>query len=490
VIFHNRFVSAEELNEFIAAADIYLTPYLNRAQIVSGTLAYTLGAGKAIVSTPYWYAEELLADNCGVLVPFGDADAIAEAVCELMADEPRRHSLRKRAYLKGRDMTWSIVARRYVDAFERVREERFRCPRPAFMAKALDQHPSELPIIKIDHFQQLTDQTGILQHALFTVPNYNEGYTTDDNARALIVSTLLEEIGEQVPATHSMSARFLAFLWHAFNQDIGRFRNFLGYDRRWLEEVGSDDSHGRALWGLGTLIGHCDHGGFKTLAGRLFGLALPAILQMQSPRAWAYAMIGIDGYLRQFAGDRTAHNARQWLLERLLQLYGEIHASDWLWFENVLAYSNATLSHAALVAGRAMAREDALEVGLKSLAWLTSLQTDPQGHFVPIGSNGFYRRGGQQARFDQQPIEASAAVSACLEAYRVTSDRHWRDEARRAFEWFLGRNDLGMALYDPTTGGCRDGLHPDRANENQGAESTLAFLTSLLEMRLAENILG
>jgi glycosyltransferase involved in cell wall biosynthesis len=489
VIFHNRFVSAEELNEFIGAADVYITPYLNRAQIVSGTLAYTVGAGKAVVSTPYWYAEELLSEGCGVLVPFGDPEAMAGEICNLLANEAQRHAMRKRGYLKGRDMIWPAVAELYMKSFELAREGRLRHPHPAYVARTLDQAPDEMPIIKLDHMQRLTDDTGILQHALFTVPNYNEGYATDDNARALIVSTLLESLGEQVSLAHALASRFLAFLWYAFDHRNGYFRNFLGFDRRWLENRGSDDSHSRALWGLGMVMALSKHAGLKALAGRLFGLALPKVPAMTSPRAWAYALLGMDGYLKEFSGDRAAQNARQTLTTKLLDLFDRTASGEWLWFENVLTYANASLAHGLLVAGAGMRRDDALEVGLKTLGWLVEKQRDERGHFVPVGSNGFYPRGGERARFDQQPIEADVTISACLEAYRLTGDSQWHKEARRAFEWFLGRNDLGVPLYDPASGGCCDGLHADRVNQNQGAESTLAFLHSLLELRLAENII-
>ncbi|NOZ27922.1 MAG: glycosyltransferase [Chloroflexi bacterium] len=491
VIFHNRFVSLEELIEFIGAADIYITPYLNREQIVSGTLAYTVGAGKAVISTPYWYAEELLADGRGLLVPFDDSEAIAEQVLYLLDNEAERHAMRKRAYLFGREMIWPTVAQRYMESFERVREERAHAPRPAFVPRTLDKLPSELPILKLDHLRRLTDDTGILQHATFVVPNYHEGYTTDDNARALMVIALLEELGESAfTDTRGLASRYLAFLWYAFNPENGRFRNFLSYDRRWLEEVGSEDSHGRALWGLGTVLRRSRREGVKALTGRLFNVALPAVLTFQSPRSWAFALIGIHEYLKEFAGDRAALTAREELSGRLLKLYQANSSEEWPWFEDTLTYCNAKLPHALLLSGREMGREDMLNVGLKTLSWLVEIQKADEGHFVPIGNAGFYPREGERARFDQQPIEAHATVSACLAAYRITGDEKWQHEALCAFEWFLGRNDLGLPLYDPTTGGCRDGLQPDRLNQNQGAESTLAFLLSLLEMRLAEHIIG
>jgi len=509
VIFHNRFVSLEELVEFIGAADIYVTPYLNRDQIVSGTLAYSVGAGKAVLSTPYWYAEELLSEGRGVLVPFGDPEAIAARIIEMLDNEAERHALRKRAYLRGREMIWPQVAQGYLRSFERARQERRRHPRAAFVAKTLDQRPGELPLLNLQHLKRLTDETGILQHAIFTVPNYNEGYTTDDNARALVVAVLLEELSnEESSEAHRLASRYLAFLWHAFDPKTRRFRNFLSYDRRWREELGSEDSHGRALWALAMVLGRSREEGLRGLASRLFQSALPASLQFTSPRAWALTLIAIHEYLKCFSGDRVAQMTRETLAERLLELYRRHSSEDWPWFEEVVSYCNATLPQALLVTGVDMSRNEMKEAALKALEWLATIQRAPgglplrsfsgagqgpsgpgQGHFVPIGSNGFYRRGGERARFDQQPVEAQGMVSASLEAHRLTGDPRWRKEAERAFEWFLGRNDLRLPLYDPATGGCRDGLHPDRVNQNEGAESTVAFLHALLEMRLSENVI-
>ncbi|HTP10147.1 MAG TPA: glycosyltransferase family 4 protein [Anaerolineae bacterium] len=489
VIFYNRFVSLEELIEFIGAADIYITPYLNAQQIVSGTLAYTLGAGKAVISTPYWYAEEMLADGRGALVPFKDPAALADQVIELLNNEAKRHAMRKRAYLFGRAMIWPQVARRYMESFDRARAERRHYVAPGFAAKVLDNRLGELPPLKLDHLRHMTDETGMLQHAIFTVPNYHEGYTTDDNARALMVSALLEALGSGEAL--DLTSRYLAFIWYAFNAETGRFRNFMDYQRHWLEDGGSDDSHGRALWALGTLLGRSNTPALHSMAGRIFEQALPAILGTSSPRAWAFALIGIHEYLLRFAGDRRAGQVREELAGRLLGLYQNNRADEWRWFEPGLTYCNAALPHALLMCGQSIPNEEMTAAGLESLRWLTTVQQADAagGHFVPIGSNGFYERTGARARFDQQPVEAQATVSACLEAYRLTGDKRWRKEARRAFEWFLGRNDLNLPIYDPTTGGCRDGLHPDRANENQGAESTLAFLQSLLELRLAENVI-
>ncbi|HTK82609.1 MAG TPA: glycosyltransferase [Bacteroidota bacterium] len=487
VIFYNQFVKIEELVEFIGAADIYITPYLNATQIVSGTLAYTLGAGKAVISTPYWYAEEMLADGRGALVPFRDPPSLAEKVIELLENETQRHAMRKRAYLYGREMIWPRVARRYMESFDRARAERRHFIPHGLRTRALEHRPTELPPLRLDHLHRMTDETGMLQHALYTVPNYSEGYTTDDNARALMVSALLEALGNT--DARELTSRYLAFIWYAFNTERRRFRNFMDYDRHWREENGSDDSHGRALWALGVLLGRSNTPALHSMAGKLFEQALPQILDTTSPRAWAFTLIGIHEYLQRFAGDRRASQVREELCGRLLKLYESHRTDGWRWFEPGLTYCNAALPHALLMCGHSSPGGTLTDAGLESLNWLTTLQRSKTGHFVPIGSNGFYENGGVRARFDQQPVEAQAMVSACLAAYRLTGDLCWQKEARIAFDWFLGRNDLNLPIYDPTTGGCRDGLHPDRPNENQGAESTLAFLQALLELQLSEDSL-
>ena len=490
VIFHNRFVSREELLDFVAAADIYVTPYLSSGQIVSGTLSYALGAGKPIVSTPYWYAEELLADGRGVLVPFQDAEALAAGVIELLDNEPERHAMRKRAYLKGREMVWPEVAGRYMASFELAKAARTRSPRPVSASKTLEERRGELPPLQLDHLRRLTDSTGLLQHAKFAVPDYGEGYTTDDNARGLVFAMLLEDLEPTKPQeAREQATRYLAFLHHAFNEEQRRFRNFMSFERQWQESCGSEDSHGRALWALGGVIEHSREEGLRGLAATLFDRALAVSGTFTSPRAWAFTLFGIHSYLQHFPGDSNARQMRQELSRRLLDAYRRCRGQDWLWYEDVVSYSNARLPHALLVTGAALEQADLQEVGLETLEWLCSVQGIPEGHFVPIGNLGFYRRGGERARFDQQPIEAHATISACLAAYRITGGRHWFDLAEIVFEWFLGRNDLGVALYDPATGGCRDGLHADRANQNQGAESTLAFGLSLLELKLARQVI-
>ena len=488
VIFHDRFVSPEEMAEFIGAADIYITPYRYEEQVVSGTLAYALGAGKAIISTPYWHAIELLDDRRGALVPFQNPGAIANKTIELLDTPALRHAMRKRAYVFARDMVWKRVAQGYMGSFARVRSDRMESPRVQFSARITPKLLNQLPELKLTHVNALTDDTGMLQHAIFTIPNRTEGHTTDDNARALIFTVLLAQLGKDQLETHSVTpdfpSRYLSFLEHAFDPAKGRFRNFLGYDRQWNEPVGSEDCHGRSLWSLGTVLGRSEDQGLRCAAGRLFEFSLPAALEFSSPRAWAYTLLGIQEYLNSYPGDRDAQKIRSVLSRRLLEMYEAIRSPDWKWFENVLAYGNARLPQAMLLVGSACADDRMISASLEALDWLSTTQrSETNGHFVPIGSQGFYHQGGARARFDQQPIEAAGAVSACLEAYRITGDSRWRTEAWSAFNWFLGDNDLQLPLYDSVSGGCRDGLHPDRANENQGAESTLSFLMALLEMR-------
>jgi hypothetical protein len=490
VVFSNRFVELEELMRFIGAADIYLTPYLTESQITSGTLAYAFGNGNAVVSTPYWHAAELLAGERGKLVPFRDAKAIATAVVGLLRDEPLRHSMRKTAYKLGRDMIWSRVAQLYVKSFEQARQDHSFIGRKSSPIKTLDEQPGQLPEMKLDHLFRMSDSTGIFQHASFTVPNFAEGYCTDDNARALVLALMLQKLGNDSPRLGEAAASYAAFLNHAFDKKSGRFRNFMSFDRHWLEDVGSEDCQGHALWALGLCVAQAGQGSFQMLAAQLFEQALPVAAEFTSPRAWAFTLIGIDEYLRRFGGDRRANQIRDSLTAKLMQRYTDAASDEWQWFEAVVSYANAKLPHAMILNGRCLNSAPMLELGLKTLRWLIKIQTSEAGSFRPIGSNGFYPRGQTRAIYDQQPIEAQATISACIEAYQATGDMFWVTEARRAFEWFLGRNDLGRALYDPGTGGCRDGLHVDRVSQNQGAESTLAFLLSLAEMQALQNSLN
>ncbi len=492
ITFYDQFVTLDQLTEFLGAADLYITPYLNEAQITSGTLAYAVGAGKAVISTPYWHAQELLADGRGILVPFNNPGRIAEAVKKLLDDELTRNAMRRSAYKLGREMVWPRVAELYMQSYRNARSDLRRAARKVSGVRTLDNQPYQLPPLKLSHLINLTDSTGILQHAIYTVPKFWEGYTTDDNARAFILALLLSESGgSEADRLKTPVTRYLAFLWAAFDRESRRFRNLLSYDRRWLDQPGdSEDAHARALWAMGTALGRpCPNAGFRELAAEVFELGLPATLGFTSPRAWAFSLLAIHEYLRKFAGDRAANSARDTLTDRLSELYERVGVPDWKWCEKSLSYDNAVIPHALILSGHFTGRRDVLELGLDSLRWLAKIQTSETGCFSPIGSNGFYTKGGRRARFDQQPLEAQSMISACLEAHRITRDESWITEAHRAFEWFLGRNDVGLPLYDSSTGGCRDGLHEDRTNANQGAESTLAFHLALAEIRLAYSLI-
>jgi hypothetical protein len=482
----------KDLKEFIGAGDIYITPYLDPEQVVSGTLAYTVGAGKAVIATPYRYAKELLADGRGMLVPFRDSKAIAESILFLLDNEAERNAMRKKAYLYGRNMIWPAVAQSYQESFDRARQQHFAEHYLMTVKSVTEEQAEEAPVLKLDHIERLTDGTGMYQHAVFSVPNYNEGYTTDDNARALIVSVQLEEaagLAKTEAEQHSLARvqelghRYLAFLWHAFNPQEKRFRNFMDYNRNWLEEIGSEDSHGRSLWALGTVLARSKREGLQGMAGRLFEAALPTVTEFISPRAWAFALLGIQHYLRRYPGDRAVLTVQNTLVQRLIQLYKDNRTQEWPWFEDIVTYCNPALPQTLLRYGEANHDEEAISIGLESLTWLVQIQQSDKGWIMPIGNQGFYPKEGQISYFDQQPVEVYSLVSACLDAFRITKDIGWYDYATQAYEWFFGRNALGVSMYDKATGGCRDGLHIDRLNENQGAESTLSLIQSMLEMK-------
>ena len=359
--------------------------------------------------------------------------------------------------------------------------------RRAFVIKTLDEQPRQWPELKLDHLVRMTDSTGLFQHATFTVPNFAEGYCTDDNARAFILTLLLEELGEGSRKVKSLATTYLAFLSYAFDRKKARFRNFMSFDRKWMEECGSEDSNGRALWALGMAVGRSRRPSFQALAGQLFNRSLPGVTEFGSPRTWALSLLGIHEYLRRFTGDRLAQQTRETLTARLMEGFGNCTGDDWPWCEETVTYDNGRLAQALIVSGAASGQQGVIDTGINALRWLVELQTSEGGYFRPIGCQGFYKRGQARADFDQQPIEANAMVSACLEAFRVTGENYWHEQASRALDWFLGWNDLGIELYSPSSGGCYDALHVDRVNQNQGAESTLAFLLSLSEMKLAEH---
>ena len=487
VRFENTFVSIGELLGYLAVADLYVTPYLNREQITSGTLAYALGMGKAVVSTPYWYAEELLAERRGVLVPFGDGEAMAGAFNRLLSDPTERAALRRRAYAYGRTMTWAQGAKRYLASVRKALDSsKSSKPRLVLPPRALPApRPADpsLPDLRLSHVETLTDDTGIFQHATYSVPNPHEGYTTDDNARALMLTTLAETPpGAERDRLQALSHRYLTFLLYAFNAETGRFRNFMSFDRRWLEAVGSENAHARALRALSWAQRYSCHEGLRRAAARLFDESLGAACTFTSPRAWALTLLalceGPDSLKRRH------RSLAQDLARHLTRLCRQNVSDHWHWLEDHLCYSNAKLPHALVLYGQEAGDEQALALGLRTLAWLADVQRGPTGFFEPVGSDRVYRSGESKPHFDQQPVEAYASLSAYLAAYRATEESGWKREADRAMGWFFGTNMLGLPLYDKATGGCFDGLHPGRVNQNQGAESTLALWLAVLEFQL------
>jgi glycosyltransferase involved in cell wall biosynthesis len=481
VVFFNQFVEQSTLLDFISMCDVYVTPYLNEAQMASGTLAYSFGLGKAVVSTPYWHAKELLGDGRGILVPFGDAKAISNEIAALLTNDVRRHAMRKRAYAASRSMTWRETAARYLTLFERARKQARESLLPA--AVPSESGDKAIPELQIGHLLSLCDDTGILQHAIHSVPDRAHGYCVDDNARALLLSSALANSGNTQLLSEIGTTTFAAFIQHAWNPDTHRFRNFMGYNRQWLEESGSEDSHGRALWALGECARSDAVPSRRKWAAALFKTALPVLETFSSPRAWVFALLGLDAYCAVETSDANAGGMRKLLADRLMALFLANRHKDWVWFEDVLAYDNARFSQALIQAGIATRTPAYVETGLQSLRWLMSVQTTSSGCFRPVGSASFGKIRQMPNAFDQQPVEAWATISACIAAYGVSNGEEWSLEARRAFDWFLGKNDLQTVLVDPVTGSCSDGLHPDRANENKGAESVLSYLLSLVELR-------
>jgi glycosyltransferase involved in cell wall biosynthesis len=482
VVFLDQFVDQATLLEFISMCDVYVTPYLNEAQMTSGTLAYSFGLGKPVVSTPYWHARELLTEGRGVLVSFGDAAGIGNAIAQLLTDDPRRQAMRERAYATSRSMTWERTAERYVAAFENARQGHSLKVIARTEPNTIALHGPAVPAMQTGHFLSMCDDTGLLQHAVHSVPDRLHGYCVDDNARALLLACALNEQGEQ-PLAEVLTARFAAFVQHAWNPDTGRFRNFMGFNRTWLEDKGSEDSHGRTLWALGECARRDASLPRRRWATALFAQALPTAKAFRSPRASAFTLLGLDAYCAVVPDDGHAREIRRALAERLMSGLASVETPGWQWFEEGLAYDNARLSQALIVTGMATRTPGYVEAGLRSLRWLMTLQTTSTGHFRPVGTASFGERLKSPLAFDQQPVEATATIAACLSAWRADDDAEWKTIATKVFAWFLGSNDLSVALVDPETGSCRDGLHPDRANENRGGESVVCYLLSLAEIR-------
>lgn len=482
VVFLDRFLDQPTLLDFISMCDVYVTPYLNEAQMTSGTLAYSFGLGKAVVSTPYWHARELLADGRGILVPFGDSEAIGDEIAGLLTDDARRQAMRERAYADSRSMTWERTAERYLAVFEATTRAYRLKVIPRIDKGEFTRDVRKPPDMQIEHLLSMCDDTGLFQHAVHSVPDRSHGYCVDDNARALLLACALNNPGEQ-RLSEALTSRFAAFVQHAWNPDLRQFRNFMSFDRRWLEDKGSEDSHGRTLWALGECARSDVSPSRRRWATALFAEALPIVEGFRSPRAWAFALLGLDAYCAVTAADSAKLRLRRLLADRLTDMLATVETKGWVWFEDGLAYDNARLPQALLVTGLSTGTSSYVEAGLRSLRWLTVLQTTTAGFFRPVGTESFGDKRRPPLPFDQQALEATATISACLAAWRADGNGAWKTEASRAFGWFLGENDLSVPLVDLETGSCRDGLHRDRANENRGGESVVSYLLSLAEMR-------
>lgn len=459
IAWDNRFLDTGDLLEQIELCDIYLAPYPNLQQVTSGTLAYAVALGRAVVSTPFIHACELLADDVGILLPQADSDAIAEAVLLLLAVPEERRAVQKRAYARGRRTSWSVIAH----AFGALLDEIVIAPTKTVVGR---QAPS------LTGLWALCDDVGIFQHGKYLVPDRAHGYCVDDNARALIFAN--NEPQRRGAEAEQRALVFASFLQHAWNEDRGAFRNFMGYDRRWMEEEGSEDSNGRTLWALGHAAGHAKSHDMRAWARHWFEQAAPMSDRFKSPRALAFALIGADELLERHPDHRQARAIVERAGAFLSALWKSARRPGWDWFEAGLAYDNARLAEALIRAGRRLPSLPLEEAGLAALGWLCTKQTANEGHFRPMGSEGF-GRAGELLPFDQQPLEAWATIDACAIAFAVTRSHVWRDHAETAYAWFLGRNDRGVRIGDLATGRGLDGLGPLGANRNSGAESTLAF---------------
>lgn len=480
VIFRNRFVSFRDLCAYLQAADIYVTPYREREQITSGTLALAVASGKAVVSTPYWYAEELLGDGRGRLVGFDDVDGFADALNELVSNEGQRDTLRRAAYDFGRDMIWARVAAQYSDALAHA-QSAAAPPKLDVLDRQRVALRLSLPEARLDHLLRLTDDTGILQHAVHSMPERRHGYSTDDTARAVVVCAMMWSLFHDDRVLKPLET-YLAYLLDARPSGSGRFRNFMSYDRRWVDTEGSDDCQGRVLWAAGYLIAHAPDETMRKLAGKLFESAAVSFEHIDSPRSWSFAILGFHYFLRQ-TDDCSDARCRLEMLARRLDGMFERHATEeWPWYEEVVTYDNGRLAQALIIAGLQLDDEAMKERGLRILHWLLEVQTGGDGHLSIIGNEGWYRATGERARFDQLPLEPASLIGACKAAYRATENPVWLAQMRRCFQWYLGKNDGGHSLVDFKTRGCYDGLTAEGVNRNQGAESTISWLLSLLIM--------
>lgn len=465
--FIDKFVEQEELLDMLQASDIYITPYLNMGQVTSGTLSYSVAVGKPVISTPYFHARELLADGRGVIVPKADAAALAEATIALLSDDKLRAEIAVKAYKHGRTMLWPRVV------------EQALLPLAARNGAA-KSGMTGVPMVPIDALARMSDSVGMLQHGVFGVADRNHGYCVDDNARALMAMVLR---GSDAPDERRMTANFAAFVEHSWNRDTRRFRNFMSYDRRWLEPIGSDDSNGRTLWAIGVAESRSRDPGLRGWAAALFDTVAPHMAEIDSPRARAFAALAGDAVLDSRPGDEAAYRLLSASGEQLMRLHAGASRPGWNWFEPELAYDNARLPQALIRAGQRLGDDQMVALGLSTLGWLVAVQTGPRGNFRPVGSNGFGRAYAPPLAFDQQPLEAAATIDAAVTAFEASNNMRWRKVARDAFGWFFGDNDAGVPIAEIASGGCFDGLMASGVNRNQGAESILSLHLAAASMK-------
>ena len=473
VVFRDQFVSIEELCSYLQAADIFISPYLNEAQVTSGALSYAMGAGAAVVSTPYWHAQELLADGRGRLFPFGDHRALAREVNSLFGSPPTLDRVRTSAFELTRSMVWPRIGQAYLQVATTA-----ATTAPTRAPRRTPPRASSLPELRLDHLLRLTDDTGIIQHATFTVPARSSGYCVDDNARALVVALHADRMNPSLE-TSRLVTRYLSYL-HGSQTEDGSFRNFMTYDRVMDPGPPSEDSVGRAVWALGTTVQLAADVGCRSLAREMLERALARTGRM-GPRGTASVMLGLTSLLTAEPGSAIARTALAGLVDDLVQRFQEHATDEWRWFEPTLTYDNAMIPLALFRAYLITGERAGLRVGRDAIEFLEKVCFDG-GQLLLVGNNGWHARGGTKSAVDEQAIDAAAFVLAFHGAYLATGDHHYLQRMRESFAWFLGANRLGMPLFDEATAGCRDGLGPTEPNQNQGAESTICFLMSLIAM--------
>ncbi|MBP3193534.1 glycosyltransferase family 4 protein [Natronogracilivirga saccharolytica] len=473
VLFLNEFVNEEELFKYLSASDIYITPYLNEAQITSGTLAYAIGVGSAVISTPYWHAAELLADGRGKLFDFGNSDELSNIFMDLLDNPKARMDLREKAHDYGRTITWPKSGAKYVALAERILEGKPK----ALPLKEAAIDPLVLPPFSLAHIKRLTDDTGIIQHAKFGIPNLKEGYCLDDNARALVMALMAYRQKKDTLALE-LAPIYMSYIHYMQNKD-GTFRNFLSFSRSFLDETGSEDSFGRAIWALGFLLAQAPSDAYYQTGKLVFFDASPNFEKLQSIRAIANTMIGISYYLKSNPGDDAMTERLRNLAGKLIHHYKEVRTPDWRWFESLLAYDNGMLPLALLHSAEILHDDRVYEVAMESMNFLTE-KSLKDGYLSIIGNENWFKKEGKRSMYAQQPVDALAMVLMYHQAFHVTNDKDYLKKLFTCFMWFLGENDIRLSLFDFETKGCCDGIERYGINRNQGAESSLAYLISHL----------